>query len=74
MQNWYLDYLIDLGFQEEIDSLFYHMKIMIHGRNFLNQPVKNDQITYVNIEKTLAGQGDDYTTGFLLNQKTFIRW
>ena len=46
---------------------------MIHGRNFLNQPVKNDQITYVNIEKTLAGQGDDYTTGFLLNQKTFIR-
>ena len=39
---------------------------MIDGKNFSDQPVKNDKITYENISKIASGQGDDYTTGRLL--------
>ena len=38
---------------------------MIDGRNFFDQPVKNNLKTYNNIQKIATGQGDDYTTGFL---------
>ena len=34
---------------------------------FINQPVRNDKITYENIRKIAASQGDDYTTGCLLD-------
>ena len=44
---------------------------MIDGTNFLNQPVKNDKITYENIRKIDAGQGDDYTTCCLLDYTYF---
>ena len=40
---------------------------MINGENFFDQPIKNDKITYENIRKIATGQGDDYTTGCLLN-------
>ena len=40
---------------------------MIDGQNFLNQPVKNDLGTYDNVRKITIGQGDDYTTGCLLD-------
>ena len=40
---------------------------MIDGRNVFDQPVKNNLITYDNIRKTVTGQGDDYTTGCLLD-------
>ena len=36
------------------------------GKNFSNQQVKNDEITYDNIQKIVARQGDDYTTGCLV--------
>ena len=39
---------------------------MIDGKNFFDQPVKNDLITYENIQKIATRQGDDYTTGGLL--------
>ena len=42
---------------------------MIDGQNFLDQPVRNDLITYDNIGKT--DQGDDYTTGCLLDYEYF---
>ena len=32
---------------------------MIDRRNFFDQPVKNNLITYDNIRKTATGQGDD---------------
>ena len=41
--------------------------VMIDGKNFFCQPVKNDKITYENIRKIATGQGDDYTTGCLLD-------
>ena len=40
---------------------------MIDGKNFFDQPVKNDKVTYENIRKINIGQGDDYTTGCLLD-------
>ena len=41
--------------------------IMIDEKNFFDQSVKNDERTYDNIRKIVTGQGDDYTTGCLLN-------
>ena len=40
---------------------------MIDGKNVFDQPVKNNKVTYENIRKTTTGQGDDYTTGCLLD-------
>ena len=40
---------------------------MIDGRNFFDQPIKNDLKTYDNIRKIATGQDDDYTTGCLLD-------
>ena len=40
---------------------------MIDGRSFFNQPIKNDLKAYDNIRKIAPGQGDDYTTGCLLD-------
>ena len=37
--------------------------VMIDGKNFLDQPVKNDKETYENIRKIATSQGDHYTTG-----------
>ena len=41
--------------------------VMIDGKNFFEQPVKNDKVTYENIRRIATGQGDDYTTGCLLD-------
>ena len=40
--------------------------VMIDGKNFFDQPVKNNKVTYENIRKIATGQGDNYTTGSLL--------
>ena len=40
--------------------------IMINGENFFDQPIKNNNVTYENIRKIAIGEGDDYTTGFLV--------
>ena len=40
---------------------------MIDEKNDFDQPVKNDLIKYENIRKIASGQGDDYTTGYLLD-------
>ena len=45
--------------------------IVINGENFFDQPIKNNKITYDNIRKIAAGQGDDYTTGCLLDYPYF---
>ena len=43
---------------------------MIAEQKFLDKPIKNDLITYYNIGK-ITCQGDDYTTGCLLNYNYF---
>ena len=40
---------------------------MINGENIFDQPIKNNKVTYENMRKIATGQGDDYTTGCLLN-------
>ena len=40
--------------------------VLTDGKNFFNQPVKNDKVTYKNIRKIATGQGD-YTTSCLLD-------
>ena len=47
---------------------------MIDGKNFFDQPVKNDKVTYENIRKIAIGQGDDYTTGCLLDYTYFKKY
>ena len=44
---------------------------MIDRKKSFYQPVKNDKITYENIRKIATGQGDDYTTGCLLDYSHF---
>ena len=44
---------------------------MIDGTNFFNQPIKNDIRKYHYIRKIAFGQGDNYTTGCLLDYLYF---
>ena len=45
--------------------------IVINGENVFDQPIKNNKVTYNNIRKIATGQGDDYTTGCLLDYPYF---
>ena len=40
---------------------------MINEENFFDQTTKNNNVTYENIRRIATGQGDDYTTGCLLD-------
>ena len=44
---------------------------MTDERNFFDQPIKTDLKPYDNIRKNATGQGDDYTTGCLLDYHYF---
>ena len=46
--------------------------IMVNGENFFDQPIKNNKVTYENLRKIATGQGDDYTTGCLLEYSHFM--
>ena len=41
--------------------------VMIDGRNFFDQPVKNNVRTYDKIRKIVTGPGDDYMTNCFLD-------
>ena len=45
--------------------------VMIHGKIFFDQLINKDKITYKNIRKTATDQGDDCTTGCLLDYSYF---
>ena len=70
--------LFVLAFQNDVDrtsdNRYYlptveikNYNIMINGENFFDQSIKNNKVTYENIRKIATGQGDDYTTGCLLD-------
>ena len=44
---------------------------MVNGENVFDQPIKNNKVTYENIRKIATAQGDDYTTGCLLDYPYF---
>ena len=48
--------------------------VMIDGKNFFDQRVKNDKVTYENIRKITIGQGDDYEAGCLLDCTYFKKY
>ena len=48
--------------------------VMTDGKNFFDQPVKNDKVTYENIRKISTSQGDDYTTVCLLGYTCFKKY
>ena len=47
---------------------------MIYGQNYFDQLVKNDLRTYDNIRQITTSQGDDYTTGCLLDYPFFKKY
>ena len=47
---------------------------MVNERIFFDQTIKNDLRTYDNIQKIATGQGDDYTTGYLLDYPYFTKY
>ena len=48
--------------------------VMIDRKNFFDQPVRNDKVICENIRKIAIGQGDDYTTGCLLDYTYFKKY
>ena len=44
---------------------------MIDGKNYSDQPISNDKITYENIREIATDQGDDYIAGCLLDYAYF---
>ena len=44
---------------------------MINGKNVFDQPINSMTKTYERIRKLATGQGDDYTTGCLLDYSYF---
>ena len=48
--------------------------VMIDGKNFFDQPIKNNKVTYENIRKVAIGHGDDYTSGCLLDYTYFKKY
>ena len=45
--------------------------VMIDGKNFFDQPIKDNKVTYENITKISTGQREDYTAGCLLDYTYF---
>ena len=45
--------------------------VMTDGKNLFDQPINSVNKTYENIRKTATGQGDDNTTGCLLDYSYF---
>ena len=41
-------------------------------KTFFDQPIKNNKVTYETIRKIATDQGDDYTTGCLLDYSYFM--
>ena len=77
--------LFVLSFENEEDRRSYkkyylltvetkNYNVMSDGINFFDQPVKNDLRTYGNIKKIANGQGDDCTTGCLLDFPLFQKY
>ena len=60
------------SFLPTVEVKFYN--VINDGKNFLDQPVNHNLRTYENIRKITTGQGDDYTTGCLLDYPYFKKY
>ena len=63
--------------EQDTEDIFFQMYkykitiLLLMGKILFNQPVKNDIRTYDNFQKIATSQGDDYTTGSLLDYPYF---
>ena len=48
-----------------------YYNVMVDGKNFFDQPINSMIKKYKNISKIATGQGEDYTTGCLLDYSYF---
>ena len=48
--------------------------VVIDGKIFFDQPIKNDKVTQENIRKNAIGQRDDYATGCLFDYTYFKKY
>ena len=48
-----------------------NLLLLIDGRNFYDQPIGDQMKKYDEFRKIATGQGDDYTTGCLLDYQYF---
>ena len=53
----------------KVEIANYH--VMIDDKNFFDQLINSNLKTYENIRRIATGQGDDYTTGYLLDYSYF---
>ena len=51
-----------------------NFKYLVDVLNFFDQPIRNNLITYDNIQKIATGQGDDYQIGFFLDYNYFTNY
>ena len=57
--------------------IFKAYNVITDGRNFFDQPIKNDLKTYDNTRKIATGLDDDYVTGCLIDYpyfKKYYKW
>ena len=47
-----------------------NFNVNVNGKNFYNQPVATDIKQYEEIRRLTTGQGEDYTTGCLLDYES----
>ena len=63
--------------EQDTEDIFFQMYkykitiLLLMDKILFNQPVKNDIRTYDNFQKIATSQGDDYTTGSLLDYPYF---
>ena len=57
-----------MKYNKQVTKPYY---LLIDGKNFFDQPVRNNFLTYDSTQKIAAGQGDDYTTDCLLDYNYF---
>ena len=57
--------------KKQAEKVLQYYNVMIDGKNFFDQPVNKNKITYEKIRKIATGQRDDYTTGCLLDYPYF---
>ena len=65
--------LFVLAFEGDTQRTSHSGYYLPNVENFCDQPIKNNKVTYENIRKIATGQGDDYTTGCLLDYSYFMK-
>ena len=56
-------------FLPTVETKYYD--VLIDGKTFFDQPLKDNLRTYINIRELVTGQRGDYTTGCLLDYPFF---